>query len=245
MNSDLYREVKTGGRWAQRSIAIGDAIGNSKVLRDLGISSHCRRFEVTCEYCMCKQIRSTGQLNAALRNHKKIACPRCVSEGRVARKLEFGDFRLERVLAGGPIYSHYEMQDICDAVLNDLIAEWGYPEEPKESFEIADGWPYSAGGAAKDAIESYMEDAKFEHRYQSFKEKQAAEKRDYDYRIALKQHYLREAITTSKRDRDYRVALKQHYLREERNFGERAKEAAEALVEFTQVGGSIESGGTP
>src|SRR5271154_315208 len=101
MTENIYHEISTGGRWSPRTISVGEVIGKSKVLADLGVTSGCRRFEVTCEHCECIQIRSAGQLNTSLRRKTPVTCPRCLTDGRIAHAFETVDYRTERVLAGG------------------------------------------------------------------------------------------------------------------------------------------------
>src|SRR5271155_3135467 len=126
---DLFHEIPTGGKLARREICIGDKIGNSVVLADLGMTLGHRRWEVTCHFCDKKQIRSTGQLNETLRKEKQVTCPKCVHDGFAARGLEVQDKRLERVLAGGPTYTVFEIEKICDDVKKALEEECGFVDE--------------------------------------------------------------------------------------------------------------------
>lgn len=224
---DPYRETKTGGRWSPLRVAVGDVIGKSVVLRDLGVDPRLacgsRRFEVTCEHCECVQIRTSAQLNASLRKKRPVTCPRCLSEGRAARALEIFDWRTERVLGGGPVYSDWEMQTICDDVRNELVEEWGYPPEPIEELNIDPGWPYSAHRPGEKTVEEAIRDAKQEREW-----------------IAKENKYRFE-----KRDREYAMALKQHYLREARQFREKSEEVAELLERVIALGGTIDAPSDP
>jgi hypothetical protein len=218
--ADLYREIKTGGRWARRSVAVGDRVGQSIVVRDIGLVGKCRRFEITCQFCEVIQIRSAGQINAALRYERSITCPRCLSEGRLAKCLDIQDKRLERVLGGGPVYTLYEEDAICDGVLSDLEAEFGpstHDDMPISEMTIAAGWPYSANVPAKDAVAEYIGETEAERAWR---------------------HEM-NSILFAKRDLEYRTALRRAYERDQEKFTERAHEAAKALESFVQAGGQL------
>jgi len=62
--------------------------------------------------------------------------------------MSYAAWLCERVRLGGPIYTHYEMDEIQKDVLNNLVAEFGPYETEDDIFSeddmnIAVGWPYS------------------------------------------------------------------------------------------------------
>jgi len=216
----IYREIPTGGQWARRSVTLGERVGQSIVVRDLGIVGRCRRFEITCQFCEAIQIRSAGQINAALRYNRPITCPQCLGEGRLARALETQDKRLARVLAGGPMYTCFEIDSICDGVRNDLEVEFGastHDDIPISDMTIAAGWPYSANVPAKDAVAEYIGETAAERAWR---------------------HEMHNTLFR-KRDLEYRAALRRAYERDQGQFAERAQEAARALEEFIEAGGRL------
>jgi hypothetical protein len=214
----ISRQVSTGGRMARRTIAVGDRIGQSVVLRDLGTSIKHRRFEVTCHFCERVQIRSAGQINNALRCNCPLVCPDCRREERIIRMHAVQDYRLERVLSGGPMYTVAELDDICADVIEELEAEHGpVDEDATESpFNVDPGWPYTAQALKKDTVSEYLAE---------FKEREWRRERN-NARFA-------------KRDLEYRKAIARAYAREDERFAERAREAAEALEKFVAAGGRI------
>ncbi len=236
-----YREIAAGGAWAPRVVNVGDRVGQSVVLRDLGVASQCRRFEITCHHCDCIQIRSTGQINAALRYGRPLVCPKCVGEGYLARKFEVQDRRLERVLAGGPMYTAFEIDDMCSSVLNDLEAEFGPSNDdtPISEMTIAVGWPYSAHEKKKteDAVDEYVEESAEVRAWRREMNNVAFAKRDAEYRMALE----RAAAAQTDANRKHWKILRRAYQREQEVFAERARDAAKALDSFEAVGGRLDT----
>jgi hypothetical protein len=238
----LYREIPTGGQWARRSVTVGDRIGPSVVLRDLGVSVKCRRFEVTCHFCDCVQIRSTEQINASLRRNRPIVCPECLKEGRLIRSFAIQDKRLERVLAGGPTYTLFEIDDMCSDVLSDLEAEFGPSIEDDASIAdmtIAAGWPYSAGEFKKDVVAEYIEESEADRMWRREMNNAAFAKRDLEYRMALRRAYERQTEETRAANREYQALLRRAYERDQVEFAKRAQEAAEVLESVIEVGGEV------
>lgn len=148
----LYREVKTGGRYAPRIPVPGEVVGESRVIERIGVrlGSAGTIWSVACA-CGTIQIRSSGQINHALRRGYSLLCPDCVNEyqqGSAAyTRDERGKSRLERVLDGGPIWSHWETATLQAEVLADLEEEFGALDEDVftvAEMQIGAGWPYQA-----------------------------------------------------------------------------------------------------
>jgi len=154
----LYREVKTGGRYAPRIPVPGETVGESRVIERIGVrpgssdnvGSAGTIWSVACA-CGTIQIRSSGQINHALRRGYSLLCPDCVNEyqqGSAAyTRDERGKSRLERVLDGGPIWSHWETATLQAEVLADLEQEFGALDEDVftvDEMQIGAGWPYQA-----------------------------------------------------------------------------------------------------
>jgi len=240
-DSPLYCEIPTGGRWSPRQVAIGDRVGQSVVLRDLGVSINCRRFEITCHFCEHIQIRSTGQINDALRRNRPIVCPECLREGRLARAFVVQDKRLERVLDGGPMYTAFELDDICSDVLFDLEAEFG-PSIENESIAdltIATGWPYSASAPKKDAAAEHIMASLEDRAWRREMNNAIFAKRDLEYRAALRRAYERQTEEMRAANREHQKLLRQVHEREQKEFMESARKAAEALESVIAAGGEI------
>ena len=255
---DPFHEISTGGRLARREICLGDKIGNSVVLKDLGISLGHRRWEVTCHYCDKVQTRSTNQLNETLRREKHVTCPNCVRDGFAARGLEVSDKRLERVLAGGPIYTAFEMDVICDDVKNALFEEYGFVEEDSlftkwtrgemtiPGLAIAEGFPYSAKSKQKadDAMEDYKSDATSNERYWRRKEVDARNvtheaKRADEIQAALERAVLAAKEKAKAEDLLLRKVSKRGFERDDAEFKDRAKGANKYLKQFVAAGGRL------
>ena len=152
----LYREVKTGGRYAPRIPVPGEAVGESRVIERIGLRPGRAGFNsrsaetiwsVACS-CGSIQIRTSGQINHALRRGHSLVCPACVKEyqqGSAAYTMdERSRLRLERVLDGGPVWSHWETMTLQAEVLADLEEEFGALDEDPLSIaemQISVGWP--------------------------------------------------------------------------------------------------------
>ena len=126
-----FTEVKTGGRYARRNVVLGEMVGESEVVERLGFGLERSRGILWSVKCVCGelQIRSSGQINAALRKGHSLSCPPCVKEYLRGSGAYLRDqrslARLERVLDGGPVWSAYEIADLQAEVLSDLEAEFG------------------------------------------------------------------------------------------------------------------------
>lgn len=147
--SDVFAETAKGGRYARRNPVLGEAVGDALVVARLEKVGGHQLWSVRCG-CGAMQIRTSGQINSALRTRRPLACPECVAEYRrgsadYAREERQRD-RLDRVLEGGPVWSIDETQSLCDGVMADLEAEYGSLPEPTLPLPIAVavGWPYSA-----------------------------------------------------------------------------------------------------
>jgi hypothetical protein len=232
MAVEPFHEIRTGGRYARRLPAVGDVVGRSVVLRDLGVSDenpqHGRRFEITCGRCQKPQLRFASHINAILRRGLSVACPDCVHENFLVHSIEYADVITERVLNGGPMYSVGETEMICKDVLAKLEEEFGPAQNPDDEFGpsdmmVAAGWPYSVNerNEAKRALEEYR----------------AWQKECVAWREYLKMEARR---VEEKKARDIRIALEQFIAREERAFSDRAGLAAAALAEFVRLGGKLE-----
>lgn len=257
---DPFHETQAGGRFARREICLGDRIGNSVVLKDLGVTLGNRQWEVTCHYCEKVQIRSTGQLNHNIRSERQVLCPVCVRDGFAARGLEVSDKRLERVLAGGPIYTAFEVDCICDDVRKALFEEHGLPlhdeDEPIPVWSrgemaivgltIADGFPYSAKSkkAADDGMKDYA--ATSDKRYWRRKEEDTAarvkaSKQSDEIQEALVKAKAQAKAQAEAKEIELRQVAKRWYERDNAEFKDRAKGASKYLKQFASAGGRLEA----
>lgn len=243
----LFRENKTGGRFAPRTPAVGESSSGSTVLRDLGVDEKGRRqFEITCGRCQAPQTRNSGQINFAFRKGFPVTCPRCMVDGYAARLLQRSDVITERVLGGGPIYTAWETADMCEGILADLEAEFGPMRRPEDELQpnemkIGAGFPYAQGdiGSARESLKRFLAEPKFDPEWIQIMARERAEAEEREYQEALKRAKKLAEKQAEKKERDIRVALTQHHLRSERQFRERAGVAADALADLVKVGGSI------
>ena len=147
VSQPLYREVKTGGRHAPRVPVPGEAVGESRVVERVGLRGKDAIWSVACS-CGSIQIRSSNQINHALRRGYSLLCPECVKEyqrGSAAYSMdERSRLRLERVLDGGPVWSHWETMALQAEVLADLEEEFGVLDKDPltvAEMQISAGWP--------------------------------------------------------------------------------------------------------
>lgn len=142
----LYSEIKTGGQYARRTPVVGEFVGDSQVIACIGIRGKDSIWSTLCS-CGSMQIRTSGQINNALRNHRSLPCPQCHKEHRGGEYSYRRDqrclARLHRVLEGGPIWAHYETAELQQQVLSDLEEEFGCLDDKLsiEEMQIANGWP--------------------------------------------------------------------------------------------------------
>lgn len=149
---DVFKECSRGGSYKPRTPSVGDRVGDSIILREIGsVGRRGRLFEVTCASCSKPQIRSSGQLNRLLRSRYMVECPECRTERRSGER-QFkitcrGDAILRRVQEGGPIYTGDEIQNIVNDVWSSLEDEFGSVDLDKgmcpDDVQSANGWPPS------------------------------------------------------------------------------------------------------
>lgn len=232
MTAEHFREAKTGGCFARRLPAVGDAVGRSIILRDLGTSDerpqHGRRFEITCGHCQKPQIRFASHINAILRRGSAVACPECVRENFLVHSIEYADVIIERVLNGGPVYSAGEMEMICKDVRAKLEEEFGPAQNLDDDFgpsdmAVAAGWPWGVKerDQAKRGLEEYRIWQKEQRAWREFLKTQAR-------------------MAEEKKAREIRIALEQFAAREQRAFADQADLAAAALAEVVRLGGYLD-----
>ncbi len=145
----LLHETRSGGRYAARQVAIGDRIGACVVTAAAGRRGAHKLFEVTCAGCSGVQIRTASQINTAWRRAAGPTCPRCMQESVHGRIAERAAARLERVRAGGPVWTGGEILWLMEEVRADLEAAFGMAEEEPWPTDLASlapatGYPYSA-----------------------------------------------------------------------------------------------------
>jgi hypothetical protein len=148
LSKSVFREAKVGGRFAPRSPIPGEVVGESRVLERLGTREGAIIWSVTCS-CARIQIRSSNQINRAIRRGHSLLCPDCISEYRRGSAAYVVDqrsqARLERVLDGGPIWSDFETADLQAQVLADLEEEFGPLDKDSHctiaEMQISVGWP--------------------------------------------------------------------------------------------------------
>lgn len=145
---DVFRETDAGGRWCRRRIAVGDRIGTSTVRRQVGVFDGQTVFEVDCAGCGATQLRGAAQLNHALRWGREVSCPTCLTETNRGRRYARAADRVDRVRDGGPVYTSWEIEQLCEQVRADLVEAFGVAETDDDRMQLADmvsatGWPYS------------------------------------------------------------------------------------------------------
>ena len=144
----VYTEIKTGGRYEARVPVVGEMVGDSRIIEYLGKRGGDCIWSALCG-CGKMQIRSSAQINSALRRKHSLSCPECVTEYRTGRFGYLQDlrsaFRLERVLDGGPIWSDFEVIQLQDEIRADLEEEFGAIDPDSrmklDDMQIAAGWP--------------------------------------------------------------------------------------------------------
>jgi hypothetical protein len=139
----------------------GMTIGGSVVGRKTG---HHREtngetiYEVPCSSCAATQLRGASQLGKTLRVGSVLECPRCARERRHSASAARSQSIMERVRAGGPIWTTGEVAHLRAIVLTALIDEFGEPVDPDDMMpvplETANGWPWSHGDKTNDAWRS-------------------------------------------------------------------------------------------
>ena len=170
---------------ARRNAVVGEYVGNSIVGKRVGTHRNGGRLhEVTCGGCGDIQLRTSGALNYALRNGRSIECPRCFRErSNGAQAARFAALQ-ERIRAGGPVWTTYEVMQLREAVQAALVNEFGEPVDPDDSMplplETANGWPWSYGARTKDAWRS------IEREYQErLRETERGERRLLKYNVEV------------------------------------------------------------
>ena len=147
-HKSVYTEIKTGGRYEARVPVVGEMVGDSRIIEYLGKRGPDRIWSTLCG-CGKKQIRSSGEINSALRRKHSLSCPECVTEYRTGRfgylQDEKSAARLERVLDGGPIWSAFEVIQLQNEIRADLEEEFGAIDPDSrmklDDMQIATGWP--------------------------------------------------------------------------------------------------------
>jgi hypothetical protein len=147
----ILREVPKGGRYARVHVRVGDRAGNSVVLKRAGIALNGGRlWFVTCGGCGELQVRDSGRINFARRHRREILCPDCIIETNHGLRMARAAALLERVRAGGPIWTGGEILSLQEGVQRDLEAEFGEIEDTDDigMMQIAVGFPSSSGEPA-------------------------------------------------------------------------------------------------
>lgn len=146
---NIYTEIKTGGQYLARTPVAGEMVGDCKVIEWLGLRGKHAIWSTLCS-CGSVQIRTSGQINQALRRRRSLPCPKCLKEyhhgaasyWREQRRLT----RIERVLEGGPVWSDYETAELQQQILQDLEEEFGCIDKDSKlsigEMQPANGWPY-------------------------------------------------------------------------------------------------------
>ncbi len=157
---EVFREARTGGRYAVRMPVPGEAVGDARVIEIIG-KREGRGDTLWSVRCGCGKLqhRTTGQINLALRRGFSLSCPECWLElirGKSAEaKAARAHARMLRVLDGGPVWSDSETIALANEVRAALEEEFGeLPDEESEwkpdDFVTAAGWPYSAHRRVRD-----------------------------------------------------------------------------------------------
>jgi len=164
----------------------GMAIGGVVVGKKIGNRGQSGEavYEVPCAGCAKPQIRGSSQLGRTLRVGSTVECPRCAQERRSGAQAARAQSLVERVKAGGPVYSTGEVMLMRDLVLAALVSEFGEPRDPDDAMPIplviANGWPWSHGDKTKDAWRS------IEREYaERLREKEREERRLLKYNVEV------------------------------------------------------------
>jgi hypothetical protein len=171
-------------------VIVGEKIGNR------GASGEAV-YEVPCAGCAKVQHRGSSQLGRTLRVGSTVECPSCAQERRRGAQAARSQSLVERVKAGGPVWSTGEVMLLRDLVLADLVSKFGEPVDPDDSMPVplvtANGWPWSHGDKTKDAWRS------IEREYaERLREKEREERRllKYNFEVGKEAAALLAVVAT-------------------------------------------------